>query len=339
MELTVCVQEFFDRYLPRIKGVAENTVTAYRHAFSIFLPFAARFHQARVKALTTEHLSSDLILSFLDHLEDERQNCPSTRNQRLAALKSLARMVRLLYPEDRMWAEKILAIPKKRAQKPLIGYLFPEEIVAVLKSVDLKRCDGFRDYTILHLLSDSGARASEIASLNLDYFDAHKKTLAILGKGNRFRQIELLEKTAQLISVYIAQHRPRPKPQYQKRLFINQRREELTRHGINRICQRYLSLALPEKRLKGLNPVHGFRHSCAVNMLCGGKDVTEIKNRLGHEKIETTMIYLKLDLSRKRNIQKEFIEYTQSRIAADPKLDELIDWKNKEDTLAWLDSL
>ena len=91
--------------------------------------------------------------------------------------------------------------------------------------------------------------------------------------------------------------------------------------------------------MKGLNPAHGFRHSCAVNMLYCGKDITEIKNRLGHEKIETTMIYLKLDLSRKRNIQKEFIEYTQSRIAADPKLDELIDWKNKEETLAWLDSL
>jgi len=339
MELTVCMQRFFDQYLPRIKGVAENTVTAYRHAFSIFLPFAARFHGTRVKALTIEHLSSDLILAFLDHLEEERENCTSTRNQRLAALKSVARMIRFLYPQERMWAEKILAIPKKRAQKPLIGYLFAEEIVAVLKAVDLKRSDGFRDYTILHLLSDSGARASEIATLDLDFFDAHKKTLAILGKGNRFRQIELAEKTVQLISLYIAKYRPRPKPQYQQRLFINQRREELTRHGINRICQRYLSLALPEKRLKGLSPAHSFRHSCAVNMLCGGKDITEIKNRLGHEKIETTMIYLRLDLSRKRSIQREFIEYTQSRIAADPRLDELIDWKNKEQTLAWLDSL
>ncbi len=240
MELTVCVQQFFDQYLPRIKGVAENTVTAYRHAFSIFLPFAARFHQTRVKVLTTEHLSSDLILAFLDHLEEQRENSPGTRNQRLAALKSLARMVRFLYPQERMWAEKILAIPKKRTQKPLIGYLFAEETVAVLKAVDLKKNDGFRDYAILHLLSDSGARASEIATLNLDYFDAHKRTLAILGKGNRFRQIELAEKTAQLISIYIAKYRPHPKPQYQQRLFINQRRKGLTRHGINRIFRKYL---------------------------------------------------------------------------------------------------
>ena len=74
-------------------------------------------------------------------------------------------------------------------------------------------------------------------------------------------------------------------------------------------------------------------------MLCSGKDVTEIKNRLGHEKIETTMLYLKMDMSRKRQIQKEFIQYIQSTLSTDPKIDELIDWENKEKTLAWLDSL
>ena len=339
MELSSCLQQFFDRYLPRIKGLSENTITAYRDTFSLFLPFAARFHRTRIKALTFEDLSSELILDFLDHLEEHRQNSASTRNQRLAALKSLARMVRLLEPQERPWAEKILAIPKKRAPKPLIGYLFPDELVAVFKAVDLRKKEGMRDYTILHLLCDSGARASEVATLNLDYFDAHSKRLAILGKGNRFRQIELAEKTAQLIALYIAQYRLQPKPPYQQRLFINQRREEFTRHGIHRLCRRYLSLVLPEKRLKGLNPVHSFRHSCAINMLCNGKDLTEIKNRLGHEKLETTMIYLRLEVSRKRAIQKEFIQYAQSRMAADPRLDELVDWQNKEQTLIWLDSL
>jgi integrase/recombinase XerD len=339
MELSSCLQQFFDRYLPRIRGLSENTIIAYRDTFSLFLPFAARFHRTRIKALSLQDLTPELILDFLDYLQEQRLNSTNTRNQRLAALKSLARMVRLLYPQERLWTEKIIAIPKKRMQKPLIGYLFPDELVAVFKAVDLRKKEGIRDYTILHLLSDSGARASEVAGLNLDYFDAPSKRLAILGKGNRFRQIELAEKTAQLIALYIGQHRPQPKPPYQMRLFVNQRREEFTRHGIHRLCRKYLSLALPEKRLSILNPVHSFRHSCAVNMLCSGKDLTEIKNRLGHEKLETTMVYLRLDVSRKRKIQKEFIEYAQSRMAADPKLDDLVDWQNKEQTLAWLDSL
>ena len=248
-------------------------------------------------------------------------------------------MVRLLYPEGQIYADKILSIPKKRTRKPLIGYLFPDEILRVFNSVDLGKNEGFRDYTILHLLSDSGARATEVATLNLDYFDPQNKTLAILGKGNRFRQIELAEKTVELIKLYIDKYRPKPKPQFHNRLFVNQQAKELTRHGINRICRKYLHQALPEKRVKGLNPAHSFRHSCAINMLCSGKDVTEIKNRLGHEKLETTMVYLKLDMSRKRQIQKEFIQYTQSSITTDSKINDLIDWENKEKTLAWLDSI
>ena len=51
------------------------------------------------------------------------------------------------------------------------------------------------------------------------------------------------------------------------------------------------------------------------------------------------MAYLHMDLSRKRQVQKKFIEYTQSVITDDPKIDELIDWENKKDILEWLDSL
>ena len=113
----------------------------------------------------------------------------------------------------------------------------------------------------------------------------------------------------------------------------------MTRHGIYRICRKYLEKALPEKRLKNINPAHSFRHTCAVNMLLAGHPVSDIKNHLGHESIKSTMIYLHLDLTRRRAVQKKFIEYTQSLLAQDPKIDELIDWENEEETLNWLDSL
>ena len=77
----------------------------------------------------------------------------------------------------------------------------------------------------------------------------------------------------------------------------------------------------------------------AVNMLGCGKSNTDIKIRLGHENINSTMVYLHMDLTHKRSVQKKFIQYTQSTLKHDPKLDELIDWDHKEDILAWLDSL
>ena len=339
MKLSTCIHQFFNQYLPRIKGSSTQTVKTYRNTYTLFLPFAANYRSIKIASLAVDHLTSELILDFLDYLESDRNNSAKTRNLRLAAIKSLAKMIRFTYPEKRDIAERILNIPQKRTQKQLIGFLYPEEILKVFESVDLTKREGFRDYTILHLLYDSGARASEIATLNLEYFDPENKTLAILGKGNRYRQMELWPRTTELIKRYITKYRTTPKPLYQHRLFINQRGEELTRHGLYRICKKYLFKALSSKRLKDINPAHSFRHSCAVRMLSSGDPISDIKNRLGHENIQSTMAYLQMDLTRRRQVQQKFIEYTQSVLKHDTKIDELVDWENKEETLTWLDSL
>lgn len=339
MSLIECVRYFFQAYLPQIKGASRQTVETYRHALALFLKFAAAHQKKSVNQLRIEQLSFELITAFLNHLENERQNSARTRNNRLAALKSLARMIRLVYPEHRKIAEMILAVPQKRRRKPLMGFLSHEEVLKVFAGVDLKKPDGVRDYTLLHLLYDTGARASEIAALMVSDFDPEKKTLAILGKGNRYRMVSLWPRTAQLLSRYIARYRPSPKMFDSEALFVNQRRQRITRHGIYRICRACLRKRLDEKQLRYIHPVHGFRHSCAVNMLLSGASLTEIKNQLGHEKLESTMVYLHLNIQRKREIQKRFIEYTQANISDDPILNQLLDWEKKEKILDWLDTL
>lgn len=184
----------------------------------------------------------------------------------------------------------------------------------------------------------SGARAAEIASLHLDYFDSPNNALSVVGKGNRYRRIELWPKTVQLLSMYIKKYRPVPKPLYQQSLFINQRRQGFTRHGINHLCKKHIAGTIAENKRSGLNPVHCFRHSCAINMLASGYSITDIKNHLGHENLQSTMIYLQLDISKKRNLQKKFIEYTQNH-TKDSKIEQLETWENEQETLTWLDSL
>ena len=339
MKLSTCIIQFFDQYLPHIKGSSQHTIKSYRDAFALLLPFAAQYLSVKIDSLQLDHLSADLVLAFLNHLEADRHNTARTRNHRLAVIKSLAKMIRFMYPEKRKIAERIIHIPQKRAQKQLIGFLYPDEIFKVFQAVSLTKKDGFRDYTLLHLLYDSGARASEAATLNLDYFNPQQHSLAIRGKGNRFRLITLEQKTTQLVKHYIQKYRKTPKPLYQQRLFINQRGEELTRHGIYRICKKYLTKALSPKRLKNINPAHSFRHSCAVSLLISGEPISNIKNRLGHEDIQSTMTYLQMDLTHRKHVQKKFIEYMQSKLSDDPKIDELIDWENKKEILQWLDSL
>ena len=278
-------------------------------------------------------------MEFLNQLESSRTNTVKTRNQRLAVLKSFAKMVRFMSPEEQKLTDTILAIPQKRSQRKLIGFLYPQEIYQIFNIVKMTQKDGFRNYTLLHLLYDTGARATEIATLQLDYFDYENKTLAILGKGNRYRQIELLSKTAELVHQYIAGYRRTPTSLFRKNLFINQRGSALTRHGINCICRKYLNRVLPSKRIVLMHPVHSFRHSCAVRMVSEGKPISEIKNRLGHSNVQSTMVYLQLDLNQKRQLQEDFIQFTRQHLKSDPKIDELIQWENKQNILEWLDSL
>jgi site-specific recombinase XerD len=339
MRLITCIQQFLDLYHYRIKGSSQQTIRAYREALALFLPFAANYYSIKISSLSIDHLSLPLILNFLDHLQSDRSNAANTRNQRLAVIKSLAKMIRLMYPQKRQIADVILSIPQKKSQKKIVGFLYIEEILAVYDAVDLKKPLGFRDYTILHLLADSGARASEVAMLKVDYFNPAQKTLTILGKANKFRLIKLTQKTTDLVKRYITKYRPNPKPIHQHCLFINKHGRALTRKGIYLMCQKYLSIALKPKRLQMIHPVHSFRHACAINMIASGKSVSDVKNHLGHENVESTMIYLKMDLRTKRAVQKKFIEYNKSTLKHDPKIDELIDWEHKKLTLAWLDSL
>jgi len=142
MKLSTCLNQFFVQYLPRIKGSSEQTIHAYRDAYRLFLPFAAEYHHIKIASLRIQHLSVELIIAFLNHLEEDRKNSARTRNLRLVAIKSLAKMLRFMYPQHRQLAQQILNIPQKRMQKKLIGYLYPEEIMDVYNVNIIYTCIG-----------------------------------------------------------------------------------------------------------------------------------------------------------------------------------------------------
>ena len=127
---------------PRSRASSETTIHSYRDTYRLLLPFAADYRHIQISSLRLEHLTVELIIAFLNHLEQNRKNTARTRNLRLVAIKSLAKMIRFLHPQHRRLAEPILGIPQKRMLKKLIGYLYPEEIMEVFKAVDLEESRG-----------------------------------------------------------------------------------------------------------------------------------------------------------------------------------------------------
>ena len=141
------------------------------------------------------------VLAFLDHLEAERGNGPRTRNARLAALRSFVQYAASRDPTAWPLARRVLAIPAKRYDRPLLGYLTREEMQAVLNAPDAATWAGRRDRVLLAVMYNTGARVSEAIGLRQDdLIDVNGRTLRIRGKGRKERVVPLWKQTAAELS-------------------------------------------------------------------------------------------------------------------------------------------
>ena len=143
--LSPWVRRFLLEYLVAERNLARNTQKSYRDALRQFLPFIARAAHRRLERLRVEDISLARTRAFLHDLEKARGCGIATRNQRLAAIHSLARFIGLHSPEHLEWCGQIQAIESKRVARPLIGYLEKDELEALLKAPDQRTAQGRRD--------------------------------------------------------------------------------------------------------------------------------------------------------------------------------------------------
>jgi integrase/recombinase XerD len=198
------VRGFFGQYLPELRGLSRHTVLSYRDTLSLLLRFVAKSRGIDPAALDMEMVSSEAVLDFLNHLESERHNKVSSRNVRLAAVHAFFRYVCIHCPEHLEQAQRILAIPFKRAATRSIHYFQHEEIRAVLESVDRHSPRGQRDYPLLALMFNTGARVQEIVDLNVcDLQLQAPAQVTLCGKGRKTRVCPLWPQTARVLDAFI----------------------------------------------------------------------------------------------------------------------------------------
>jgi integrase len=116
-------------------------------------------------SLEPKDLDAGMITAFLDHLETARSNSATTRNCRRAAIRSFFRhLVRKDLAHAQQYTQ-VLAIPAKKSRHRPAAYLEPTDVRAIIAHPDRRTVDGWRDYTLLLFLYNSGARVSEAAGL------------------------------------------------------------------------------------------------------------------------------------------------------------------------------
>ena len=187
------LQAFFADYLCQQKRVSPRTILSYRDTFRLLLTFLKDTTGIEPCALRVIDLDAPAILRFLDHLEQQRGNTVSSRNVRLSAVRSFFRLVALRDPESIGLATRVLAIPVKREDKKLIGYLTRPEIQALLAAPDRSQWAGQRDHALFSTLYNSGARVSEIIALKRHHICFGATTfLQLTGKGRKERTVPFL---------------------------------------------------------------------------------------------------------------------------------------------------
>jgi integrase/recombinase XerD len=291
------LQAFFVEHLLTHKRVSAHTVAGYRDAFRLLLVFLRETTGTDPADLSLSDLDAPRILAFLEHVETQRHNRPRSRNARLAAFRSFFRFVAMREPTSIALASRVLAIPTKRIERPLVGYLTRPEIEAILAAPDRKTWAGRRDHALLLVLYNTGARVSEIAHLERSQVDLDPGVYVHLhGKGRKQRAVPLWTKTAKILRAWLHEFGPG-----NGLAFPNARGGPLSRYGVAYVIDRAAKTAqqrCPSLREKRLSP-HVFRHTTAMHLLQAGVDLSVIALWLGHEGIETTHGYIEADLATK----------------------------------------
>jgi integrase/recombinase XerD len=325
------LRNFFTDHLSGLRGVSLHTIHSYRDCLTLLLRFVAVQQQCSVAELDIPSLGSEQVINFLQYLEDERHNSPTTRNVRLAAIHAFFRYLASKHPEQLEHCQRILAIPFKQANTRSIEYFEYAEIEAILAATNRFSRDGRRDYALLATMFNTGARVQEILDLRWRDLQLNKPyQVRLMGKGRKERLCPLWQQTAQLLQqLFAEQDNAQPDDQ----VFLNHRKQPLTRFGVRYLLAKYCKhahAANPTLANKRLHP-HSMRHSTAIHLLKSGVDIVTISQWLGHASINTTGRYASVDLEMKREaINKIALPNTNSPIAL---------WRSDASILTWLESL
>ena len=296
---------------------ADCTVAAYRDTFRSLLKYLEQRRKKHPVEVKLADLDAPVILAFLDHLQTARKNSIRTRNSRLAALRSFLKYVAMRDPASLPIIQRVLAIPMKRYDRRLLGFLSREEVQAVLEAPDPSTWSGQRDRVMFTLFYNTGARVSEIVALRVaDVALARGASVCIRGKGRKERCVPLWKPTVAALKQWMKRIDQSPASP----LLPNASGEPLTRSGVEHRLKRAVQIAaekLPTLKTRSISP-HTMRHTTAMHLLQSGVDLSVIALWLGHESTITTHMYTAADLPMKERALRRLKPIVGKRLRYQP---------------------
>lgn len=292
------VQEFFTVYMVQQRALSPRTVASYRDTFVLLLRFAHKQLGKAPSSIEMTDINARFLVGFLDHLEDDRHNSARSRNIRLAAVRSFLKFAERQDLDHLSVIEHALAVPMKRFDRKMVGFLSTEQMLAVI-DIPSATWVGQRDRLLLILMYNTGARVSEIIDVRVDdVVLGPASSVHLRGKGRKQRSLPLWRTTAKAIRDWLHSN---PGLQAGAPLLPRRDGKPMTRANVAQRLKLAVGAATakyPDLAKMSVSP-HIVRHSTAMNLLQSGADLCEIALWLGHESPSTTHMYVEADLAMK----------------------------------------
>jgi site-specific recombinase XerD len=298
ISLATLLERFFTQRLMQQRQASPHTISSYRDTFRQFLKFTAQRLQKAPSRLDFQEIDASLIMGFLDHLEKQQGVSTRSRNLRLTALHSFFRFAAFEAPTHSTQIQRVLAIPSKRFTRTLVQFLTRPEVDALLAAPDQRTWSGRRDHAFILLAVQTGLRLSEMTGLQRpDLVLGTGAHVRVIGKGRKERCTPIARSTLVVLKAWLRE----PQRGDGNVLFPNAQGQRLSVHGVQYLLNKHrvaASNVCPSLRDKRVT-VHRLRHTMAMDLLQGGVDRSVIALWLGHERVETTQIYLEATLAMK----------------------------------------
>jgi site-specific recombinase XerD len=298
ISLAAMLERFFTQRLMQQRQASPHTISSYRDTFRQFLKFTEQRLHKTPSGLDFQEIDAPLIMAFLDHLEKQQGVSIRSRNLRLTALHSFFRFAAFEAPAHSAQIQRVLAIPSKRFTRTLVQFLTRAEVDALLAAPDQGTWSGRRDHAFILLAVQTGLRLSEMTGLKReDLILGAGAHVRVIGKGRKERCTPLARSTLAVLRAWLRE----PQRGGGEVLFPNAKGERLSVHGVQYLLSKHrvtASNVCPSLKHKRVT-VHRLRHTMAMDLLEAGVDRSVIALWLGHERIETTQIYLEATLAMK----------------------------------------
>ena len=274
--------EPFIEYRKTIYETSDETVRSNCIDLNLFRDF--------VKERNAKYIDGPTVMSFQYHLKKQRNNSGPSINRKIFTLRSYGHFLRLqeVPKADKLPFYDVLKVRGGYRQRP--DALTHEQVKKLFDAIDRSNFIGIRDYAVYALMYDLGLRVGEIYKLNLEDVDLKKKTLTVLGKGNRRRELYLNPEMLQVLSEWLAVRHNFKNSKLTRALFISKKGNRLairtTEDNMRKLVDRL------DFKLHFRVTCHTLRHTFASHLNDNGEDILVIQSLLGHASPRSTRIYI-----------------------------------------------